>query len=56
MERAQTGEVAAGAAQADVRADNLNDIGARANFFGSVFADLSHHASSADASDRDSWS
>ena len=56
MERAQAGEVAPGAAQPDVRADNLDDIGARAHFLDLAFSDSSHQAPSTAASGRDSWS
>jgi hypothetical protein len=42
MERAEADEVAACAAQTHVRADNLDDIGARADFLDFVVAEASH--------------
>ncbi len=51
VERAEADEVAAGAPQAHVRADNLDDIGARAHLFDLVVAvnapSAAHHASQA---------
>ena len=42
MERAQADEVAPGSAQAHVRTDNLDDIGARTDFLDFVVAETSH--------------
>ena len=42
MERAQANEVAPRAAQTHVRADNLDDIGARTYFLNFVVAETSH--------------